>query len=147
MARLSRMLAEFLKRSACQHIKIGCYSTTLLYSSSKYLIRKGMTYLFKGEKEQQKIIVNNRYRGCLIIIWTGLISKIKKGIVQKVYEWPSWYFAKMILLLGDHFGKRIFSVESLVFSLWPIQRIGQMFAKLLKSIVHIPINNFLIAKP
>ena len=32
-------------------------------------------------------------RGCPIIIWTGLNSKI--GIVQKVYEWPSWYFAKM----------------------------------------------------
>ena len=43
-------------------------------------------------------------RGCLIIIWTGL--NIKIGIVQKVYEWPSWYFAKMILHSGDHFGKR-----------------------------------------
>ena len=43
-------------------------------------------------------------RWCLIIIWTGLNFKI--GIVQKVYEWPSWYFAKMILKSGDHFGKR-----------------------------------------
>ena len=34
-------------------------------------------------------------RGCLIIIWTGLDIKI--DIVKKVYEWPSLYFAKMIL--------------------------------------------------
>ena len=43
-------------------------------------------------------------RGCLIIIWTGL--NIKIGIVQKVYEWQSWYFAKMIVESGDYFGKR-----------------------------------------
>ena len=30
-------------------------------------------------------------KGCPIIIWTML--NIKIGIVQKVYEWPSWYFA------------------------------------------------------
>ena len=66
MARLSRMLAEFLKRSACQHIKIGCYSTTLLYSSPKYLIQKGKTCLFKVEKtsemyvtQQQNIVSND----------------------------------------------------------------------------------------
>ena len=41
---------------------------------------------------------------CLIIIWTGL--NIKIGIIQKLYEWPSWYFPKMILLMGNHFGKR-----------------------------------------
>ena len=38
-----------------------------------------------------------------MIIWTGLNMKI--GIVQKVYEWPSWYFAKMILQSGYDFGK------------------------------------------
>ena len=43
-------------------------------------------------------------RVCLIIIWTGL--NIKIGTFQKVYEWPSWFFAKMILQLGDHFEKR-----------------------------------------
>ena len=66
MARLSRMLAEFLKRSACQHIKIGCYSTTLLYSSPKNFILKGMTSLFKVEKtseiyvtQQQNIVSND----------------------------------------------------------------------------------------
>ena len=60
------MLAEFLKRSACQHIKIGCYSTTLLYSSPKYLIQKGKTCLFKVEKtsemyvtQQQNIVSND----------------------------------------------------------------------------------------
>ena len=35
------------------------------------------------------------HRGCLIIIWTGL--NIKIGIPQKVYEWPSCYFAKIFL--------------------------------------------------
>ena len=35
------------------------------------------------------------HRGFLIIIWTGIYIKI--GIVQKEYEWPSWYFAKMVL--------------------------------------------------
>ena len=42
-------------------------------------------------------------RGCLIIIWTGLDIKI--GIVQKVYEWSSCPFAKMIPRLENHFGK------------------------------------------
>ena len=42
-------------------------------------------------------------RGCLIIISTGL--NIKIGIIQKVYEWSSCPFAKMILLWGDHFVK------------------------------------------
>ena len=41
--------------------------------------------------------------GCLIIIWTGLYIKI--GIVQKVYDGLSCPFAKMILLLENHFGK------------------------------------------
>ena len=43
-------------------------------------------------------------RGCLIIIWTGL--NIKINIVQKVYEWSSCRFAKMMLWLEDHFGKK-----------------------------------------
>ena len=42
-------------------------------------------------------------RGCLIIIWTGL--NIKIGIIQKVYEWSSCPFAKMIPRLENHFGK------------------------------------------
>ena len=42
-------------------------------------------------------------RGCLINFWTRL--NIKIGLVQKVYEWPGWYFAKMILQSGDHFGQ------------------------------------------
>ena len=46
----------------------------------------------------------NYSRGCFIIIWSGLNFKI--SIVQKMYEWPSWYFAKVILQLGDHFGKK-----------------------------------------
>ena len=61
MARLSRMLAEFLKRSACQHIKIGCYSTTLLYSSPKNFILKGMTSLFKVEKNLRNIYDTTKY--------------------------------------------------------------------------------------
>ena len=36
-------------------------------------------------------------RGCLIIIWTGL--NIKIGIVQKVNEWPSCPFAKILFEL------------------------------------------------
>ena len=48
-------------------------------------------------------IFGSQYRGCLIIIWTGL--NIKIGIVQKVYEWSSCPFAKMIPRLENHFGK------------------------------------------
>jgi hypothetical protein len=44
------------------------------------------------------------FRGCLKSKYTGL--NIKIGIVQKAYEQPGWYFAKMILQLGDHFGKK-----------------------------------------
>ena len=53
-------------------------------------------------------------RGCPIIIWTGL--NIKISIVQKVYEWPSWYFAKMIVQIGNHFGKISF-ITHIIFEL------------------------------
>ena len=52
-------------------------------------------------------------RGCSIIVWTGL--NIKIDIVQKVYEWPSWYFTKMIFQSWDHFGKM--TARSLVYFL------------------------------
>ena len=51
--------------------------------------------------------------GCPIIIWTG--PNIKIGIVQKVYEWWSCSFAKMIVQSGDHFGKR--TAPSLIYFL------------------------------
>ena len=53
------------------------------------------------------------YRGRPIIIWTRL--NIKIGKVQKVYEWRSWYFAKMIVPSGNHFGKR--TASSLIYFL------------------------------
>ena len=43
------------------------------------------------------------YRGCPIIIWTGLIIKI--GIVQKYMSDKAILFAKMIPRLDNHFGK------------------------------------------
>ena len=42
-------------------------------------------------------------RGWPIIIWIGL--NIKIDIVQKVFEWPSWYFTKIFFQSRDHFGK------------------------------------------
>ena len=42
-------------------------------------------------------------RGWVIIIWTGL--NIKIDIVQKIYEWSSCSFAKMIPRLGNNFAK------------------------------------------
>ena len=47
--------------------------------------------------------LSNSTRGCPMIIWTGL--NIKIGIVQKVYEWSSCPFAKMISRLENHYGK------------------------------------------
>ena len=51
--------------------------------------------------------------GCPIIIWTGLNIKISK--VQKVYEWWSCSFAKMIPWLNNHFVK--ISAWSLIYFL------------------------------
>ena len=53
------------------------------------------TWLQSCQKQKESGWAN---RGCPIIIWTGL--NIKTGIVQKVYEWPNWSFAKMILQSG-----------------------------------------------
>ena len=57
------------------------------------------------------------FRWCLKCKQTGL--NIKIGIVQKLYEWPGLYFAKMILQSGDHFGKRTAWSIILIFS--PVQ--------------------------
>ena len=46
---------------------------------------------------------NPYFRGCPIIIWTGV--NIKIDIVQKAYEWWNCPFAKMIPRLEKHFGK------------------------------------------
>ena len=119
MARLSRMLAEFLKRSACQHIKIGCYSTTLLYSSPKNFILKGMTSLFKVEKtseiyvSQQQNIVRNNSINCrgkkyfefgplLLSLYEKFIysEKVTKfcEISTALYIWPLLLFRRNLLL-------------------------------------------------
>ena len=45
-----------------------------------------------------------RHRGWCIKFATGLNTKI--DIVQKVYKWSNCPFVKMILLRGDHFGKK-----------------------------------------
>ena len=45
-------------------------------------------------------------RRCLIIIWTAL--NIKIGIVQKVYEWSNWPFAKMVVQWGSFWQKDSF---------------------------------------
>ena len=47
------------------------------------------------KNNNKRIKVCKQNRGCPIIIWTGLSIKI--GIVQKVYEWPGQYLAKMIV--------------------------------------------------
>ena len=115
MARLSRMLAEFLKRSACQHIKIGCYSTPLLYSSPKNFILKGMTSLFKVEKtseiyvsQQQNIVGNNSSNFCgkkyfefgplLLSLYEKFIysEKVTKfcEISTALYIWPLLLFRR-----------------------------------------------------
>ena len=48
--------------------------------------------------------VEARVRGCFPKFANGL--NIKIGIVQKVYEWQSCSFAKMIFSIGDHFDKK-----------------------------------------
>ena len=52
---------------------------------------------------------------------------IKKVIVQKVYEWPGWYFAKMMPPLGDHFDKRttlsvLYFLHYAYFYIWSIRK-------------------------
>ena len=54
-----------------------------------------------------------KLRGCLIKKWTGL--NIKIDLVQKVYEWWSCSFAKMIVPSGTQVGKR--TASSLIYFL------------------------------
>ena len=45
-------------------------------------------------------------RGWSLNIRTNL--NIQTSIAQKlgIYKWTGWYFAKLIIIIGDHFGKR-----------------------------------------
>ena len=55
----------------------------------------------------ENIVFSNKtriWRLCEIIIPASLIWG--NTVVQKVYEWPGCYFAKMILWWGNHFGQR-----------------------------------------
>ena len=58
---------------------------------------------FDIEQDWKENVILIHYRGCFPKFANGLHIKI--SIVQKVDEWPSISFAKMITSLGDEFAK------------------------------------------
>ena len=83
-------------------------------------------------------------RGCFPKFANGL--NIKIGIVQKVYEWPSCPFVKMIPWLENHFGKRtawslLYFLNYAYFNMYPIHTFWETPSRLATFFDHLKIEN------
>ena len=82
---------------------------------------------WRGEEEKKTVTQHDPglCRGWCIKFATGL--NIEISIIQKVYEWLSCHFPKMITLSGDHFGKisgwsQIYFLIYAFFSIYPSRK-------------------------